>query len=138
MILLNFLKKQKKTKEDDKFDMEIMIDDFLTFFIAGQETTSTALAFCFYELGRNEDILRKAREEVDRIIGEKNEITYQNAIDLKYCSAIFKEALRLYPPAPIMARENQDEMDIDGYKVPKFSPIFVGLYLFCFIHRINY
>ena len=105
--------------------MEIMIDDFLTFFIAGQETTSTALAFCFYELGRNEDIVRKAREEIDRVIGEKNEITYQDAIDLKYCSAIFKETLRLYPPAPTLSRETQDEMNIDGYLVPNHSPIFV-------------
>ncbi len=102
-----------------------MIDDFLTFFIAGQETTSTALAFCFYELSRNQDVFCKAREEVDRVVGEKNEISYQDAIDLKYCSAIFKEILRLYPPAPIITREIQDEMDIDGFKVPNETSIFV-------------
>jgi cholesterol 24(S)-hydroxylase len=105
--------------------MEIMIDDFVTFFIAGQETTANALGFCFYELGRNEDIMRKAREEIDRVIGEKNEITYQDAIDLKYCSAIFKETLRLYPPAPILGRETQDEMNINGYYIPNYTPIFV-------------
>ena len=31
-------------------DLEAMIDDFITFFIAGQETTANTLAFCFLEL----------------------------------------------------------------------------------------
>lgn len=31
------------TTEDDKIDLEIMIDDYITFFIAGQETTANTL-----------------------------------------------------------------------------------------------
>jgi cholesterol 24(S)-hydroxylase len=45
--------------EDDEIDIEKMVDDFVTFFIAGQETTASALAFIFMELGRNPDILQK-------------------------------------------------------------------------------
>jgi hypothetical protein len=40
-------------------DLEDMIDDFITFFIAGQETTANALAFCFYELARNKKLCEK-------------------------------------------------------------------------------
>jgi cholesterol 24(S)-hydroxylase len=36
-----------------------MIDDFLTFFIAGQETTSNTLAFCFLEIARHPQVLEK-------------------------------------------------------------------------------
>jgi cytochrome P450 len=39
--------------------MEIMIDDFVGFFLAGHETTSSALSSCFLELGRRPDILDK-------------------------------------------------------------------------------
>lgn len=39
--------------------MEAIIDDFLTFFIAGQETTANALAFAFLELGKNPRILKQ-------------------------------------------------------------------------------
>ena len=39
--------------------MEEMIDDFITFFIAGQETTSNTLAFCFIEIARNPEVLKK-------------------------------------------------------------------------------
>jgi cholesterol 24(S)-hydroxylase len=99
-------------------DLDSMIDDFVTFFIAGQETTANALAFCFLELGKNKTIFNKAREEIDQILGERIEITYQDAIDLKYCSSIFKEALRMYPPAPAINRYILDEMNINGIRVP--------------------
>jgi cholesterol 24(S)-hydroxylase len=36
-----------------------MVDDFMTFFLAGQETTANTLAFCFLELGKNKDIVNK-------------------------------------------------------------------------------
>lgn len=102
-----------------------MTDDFITFFVAGQETTANTLAFCFLELGRNPEIMKKAQEEIDRVLGKRTEVSYQDVTDLKYCSAIFKEALRLYPPAPSIGRKIKDKMSICGYELPKDSDIFV-------------
>jgi cholesterol 24(S)-hydroxylase len=45
--------------ENHEFDVETMIDDFVTFFVAGEETTSSMLASLFLELGRNELVLEK-------------------------------------------------------------------------------
>ena len=95
----------------------MLIDDFVTFFIAGQETTAKALSFCFYEMGKNRDILNKARQEVDRVLGNKPEITYQDAVELKYCTAIFKESLRMYPPLANILRITTKEMNINGLKI---------------------
>jgi cholesterol 24(S)-hydroxylase len=39
--------------------MEALIDDFVTFFIAGQETTANTLAFSFLELGKNPEAFKK-------------------------------------------------------------------------------
>jgi cholesterol 24(S)-hydroxylase len=39
--------------------MEDMIDDFITFFIAGQETTANTLSFCFQELSKNPQVFLK-------------------------------------------------------------------------------
>ena len=36
-----------------------MVDDFATFFIAGQETTANTLAFCFLQLGKDEEIMKR-------------------------------------------------------------------------------
>lgn len=46
-------------KGDEEFEIEDMVDDFVTFFIAGQETTATTLTFLFMELVKNPDILSK-------------------------------------------------------------------------------
>jgi cholesterol 24(S)-hydroxylase len=39
--------------------LEVLVDEFITFFVAGQETTSNALAFCILELGQNPEVLAK-------------------------------------------------------------------------------
>ena len=48
-----------KNLENESFDMEDMIDDFITFFIAGQETTANTLSFCILELARNPEVFKK-------------------------------------------------------------------------------
>ena len=116
-------------KEDDQLDLEAMIDDFITFFIAGQETTANTLAFCFLELGKRPEIAIKAREEVDRVLGDRTDMNYQDVTDLKYCSAIFKEALRLYPPASLVTRQAIDSITIKGIKIPSDTQLFIRSFL---------
>ena len=112
--------------EDQELDIEAMVDDFITFFVAGQETTANALAFCFLELGKHPEIVEKAREEIDRVLGERTDVTYQDVTDLKYCSALFKESLRLFPPIPQISRKiNNNNMTINGFKIPKDSVVLV-------------
>ena len=38
---------------------EEILDDFVTFFVAGQETTANTLGFTIRELGRQPDILKR-------------------------------------------------------------------------------
>jgi len=48
-----------KMYENESVDLEDLIDDFVTFFVAGQETTANTLAFCFLELARNQQVVKK-------------------------------------------------------------------------------
>lgn len=104
-----------------------MVDDFVTFFVAGQETTANALAFSFLEMGKNPEIARKARDEIDAVLGKRAQVTYQDLTELKYCSAIFKEALRLYPPATNVSRMSSEKMEINGYQIPQNTFMIVYL-----------
>jgi sterol 14-demethylase len=63
------------------------------------------------------------------VLGERTEIKYQDIANLKYCSSIFKEALRLFTPVVILDRITLDDMEIDGYKIPKTSLIGVIYYI---------
>jgi cytochrome P450 / NADPH-cytochrome P450 reductase len=73
-----------------------------TFLIAGHETTSGLLSCTLYALLKHPEVLRKAYEEVDRVLGPDIDAkpTYQQVTQLTYITQILKEALRLWPPAP--------------------------------------
>src|SRR6202165_4733674 len=73
-----------------------------TFLIAGHETTSGLLSCTLYALLKHPDVLKKAYEEVDRVLGPDLDAkpTYQQVTQLTYITQILKEALRLWPPAP--------------------------------------
>uniref|UniRef100_A0A8C5ASS2 Cholesterol 24-hydroxylase-like n=1 Tax=Gadus morhua TaxID=8049 RepID=A0A8C5ASS2_GADMO len=105
---------EKMTKEDE----DVMLDNFVTIFIAGQDTTGSQLAFCIMELGRNPDIMQKAQKEVDAVLGMKQEISYDDLGELTYLSQVLKETLRLYPSAPGTSREIPEDMTISGIHIP--------------------
>jgi cytochrome P450/NADPH-cytochrome P450 reductase len=73
-----------------------------TFLIAGHETTSGLLSCAIYALLKHPEVLRKAYEEVDRVLGPDVEAkpTYHQVTQLTYIAQILKESLRLWPPAP--------------------------------------
>uniref|UniRef100_A0AAQ5X5H6 Cholesterol 24-hydroxylase n=1 Tax=Amphiprion ocellaris TaxID=80972 RepID=A0AAQ5X5H6_AMPOC len=115
-ILTQIIKsaEENMTKEDEEF----MLDNFVTFFIAGQETTANQLAFCIQELTRHPDILEKVRKEVDDVVGMKQDVSYDDLGKLIYLSQVLKETLRMYPTAPGTSREIAKDMVIDGIHIP--------------------
>src|SRR3954454_17245256 len=93
-----------------------------TFLIAGHETTSGLLSCTLYALLKHPDVLKKAYEEVDRVLGPDTEArpTYQQVTQLTYITQILKEALRLWPPAPAYGISPLKDETIGGkYKLKK-------------------
>jgi cytochrome P450/NADPH-cytochrome P450 reductase len=93
-----------------------------TFLIAGHETTSGLLSCALYALLKHPDVLKKAYEEVDRVLGPDTEVkpTYQQVTQLTYIAQILKEALRLWPPAPAYGISPLQDETIGGkYKLRK-------------------
>ncbi|XP_072301032.1 cholesterol 24-hydroxylase-like [Eucyclogobius newberryi] len=112
-ILTQIIKSAGQEESMNQEDEALMLDNFVTFFIAGQETTANQLAFCIMELGRHPDVLEKVRKEVDDVIGMKREISYDDLGNLTYLSQVLKETLRLYP-----SRDLFEDMVIDGICIP--------------------
>src|SRR5262249_29286907 len=89
-----------------------------TFLIAGHETTSGLLSYTLYALLKHPDVLKKAYEEVDRVLGPDVNIrpTYRQVVQLTYITQILKEALRLWPPAPAYGVHPLKDETIGGGK----------------------
>ncbi|QWG22003.1 cytochrome P450 [Bradyrhizobium sediminis] len=93
-----------------------------TFLIAGHETTSGLLSCALYALLKHPEVLKKAYEEVDRVLGPDIDArpTYQQVTQLTYITQILKEALRLWPPAPAYGISPLQDETIGGkYKLKK-------------------
>ena len=102
-----------------------------TFLIAGHETTSGLLSYALYALLKHPEILKKAYEEVDRVLGHDPQAkpTYQQVTQLTYIAQILKETLRLWPPAPVYGVTPLQDETIGGkYQLKKgtFISILVG------------
>jgi len=107
-----------------------------TFLIAGHETTSGLLSYTLYALLKHPDVLKKAYEEVDRVLGPDVEArpTYQQVTQLSYITQILKEALRLWPPAPAYGISPLKDETLDGGKYRLKKGTFVTV-LVTALHR---
>ncbi|MEX0644562.1 MAG: cytochrome P450, partial [Parvularculaceae bacterium] len=93
-----------------------------TFLIAGHETTSGLLSFTLYFLLNNPDVLARAYEEVDRVLGRDVAAppTYAQVNQLEYVRAILLESLRLWPTAPAFSVYPYEDETIGGeYRLKK-------------------
>ncbi|KAL1254370.1 hypothetical protein QQF64_016599, partial [Cirrhinus molitorella] len=117
-ILTQILKTAEEENVNSAKDHEQMLDNFVTFFIAGQETTANQLSFAIMELGRHPEIYKRAKAEVDEILGTKRDISYEDLGKFTYLSQVLKETLRLYPTAPGTSRWLHEDMVINGLKIP--------------------
>ena len=94
----------------------------ITFLIAGHETTSGLLSFAVYFLLQNPEVLARAYEEVDRVLGPDPSVppTYAQVNQLAYLDQVLKESLRLWPTAPVFALSPHKETMIGGaYRMKK-------------------
>uniref|UniRef100_A0A3P8R465 Cholesterol 24-hydroxylase n=1 Tax=Astatotilapia calliptera TaxID=8154 RepID=A0A3P8R465_ASTCA len=128
-ILTQIIKTASQEENMTEEDEEFMLDNFVTFFIAGQETTANQLSFCVMELGRHPEILEKAKKEVDDVIGMKCDISYDDLGELVYLSQVLKETLRIYPTAVGTSRDVAEDMVIDGVHIPGGVGVFFNSYV---------
>jgi cytochrome P450 len=88
-----------------------------------------------FELLRNPEIMKKAQEEIDRVIGDRTP-TLEDVQEMKYVRLIVAETLRLYPQPPLLIRRCREEN-----KVPKGAgreaTVIRGMDMFLALYNIH-
>ncbi|MEW6128519.1 MAG: cytochrome P450 [Acidobacteriota bacterium] len=118
--LLSYMLTGVDRKTGERLDDLNIRYQVITFLIAGHETTSGLLSFAIYALLKHPEILEKAYEEVDRVLGGNlsRKPTFAEVNGLQYISQILKETLRLWPTAPAFSLYPYEDTVIGGkYKV---------------------
>lgn len=89
-------------------------DEIVTFIVAGHETVASALTWAIHLLGAHPDEAHALREDPTRAV------------------RVFDETLRLFPPAWVITRRVNADVEIEGYVIPKNAMVIVSPWL---VHR---
>jgi cytochrome P450 len=124
-------------------------DEVMTIFLAGHETTANALTWTFYLLSQNSIVEAKLYEELCSVLGNGKDgnnssstskskgrririPTIEDVPKLEYTEKVFRESMRLYPPAWTIGRQAITDYKVDKYVIPAGSIILMSQYV---MHR---
>ncbi|QCL93842.1 cytochrome P450 [Agrobacterium tumefaciens] len=111
-------------------DKEI-IDNLLTFITAGHETTALGLAWTFHLLSQNSDVERNVIDEIETVTAGEP-VAAEHIARLTYTRQVFSEAMRLYPPAPVVTRTALQDFRLGEHDIPAGTVLYVPIYA---VHR---
>jgi cytochrome P450 len=106
-------------------------DECVTVMLAGHETTALVLFYTFYLLAKSPEVEDRLACELREVIGDRPP-TAADVPSLEYTEWVLREAMRLYPPAWVIAREALADCEIGDYHVPKGTQLFMVQWL---VHR---
>lgn len=95
-----------------------MVSDVFLFFVAGHETTSSALSWLLYYLAEYPEIQNKARKEAQAVL-HGQEFTAAHLREFTYISMALKENMRIQAPiAALSTRKCVQDTEFEGIKIP--------------------
>jgi len=106
-------------------------NEILSLFVAGHETTATALTWCWYLLSQHPEVYERMRAEGDRVLAGRLP-TVADLPHLPYTLQVFKETLRLYPPVYAFTRGAVAHVQLGKYFIPKGTSVVICPYT---LHR---
>ncbi|VAI32448.1 unnamed protein product [Triticum turgidum subsp. durum] len=92
----------------------------------GTESSAVTVEWALSELLKKPEVLAKATEELDRVVGRGRWVTEKDMLNLPYVDAIVKETMRLHPVAPMLVpRLSREDTSINGYDIPAGTRVLV-------------
>lgn len=96
--IFNYLLTAQKPETGEPFPDPELFGEAIILFVAGSDTTSTALLTTLWHLISHKETYKTLAEEVRSKFSSIDEITYQEAQHLPYLRAVIEEGLRIFPP----------------------------------------
>lgn len=111
----------------------IVVTDAQGMVVGGTDSTSNTLKFAIADMMNKPEVMKKAQQELDVVVGKDSIVEESHIYKLPYLSAVMKEAMRLHPMLPLMVPHCPSETCVvGGYTIPKGVRIFVNVWA---IHR---
>jgi len=110
---------QASESADQGLTQQELISNVFVLFLAGHDTTSSALSWLVYELSRNQDIQERLYQQIISVAGERDP-TYEEVHKMPYLDMVISESMRMHPPVTlIISRKATEEIHYNGVTIPK-------------------
>ncbi|KAA0053194.1 cytochrome P450 93A2-like [Cucumis melo var. makuwa] len=96
-------------------------------FAAGTDTSAITIEWALAELINHPNIMKKAREEIHKVVGNNKVVEESDIPNLPYLQAIVKETLRLHS-SPLIVRESTESCTINGYEIAPKTQVYVNVW----------
>lgn len=130
--ILEVLMGQTDEVTNTKFNEVELIDQIVMLFLAGHETSASALSWTFYILANQPEQADALAVEANHNYKDLDSVLFSEVHKLKRTRDVFKETLRLYPPVAFFGRVAKGDSELCGKKVPAGSGVTVAPWI---IHR---
>ena len=118
----------KDPQTGEPFGLEELVNQVAMLFLAGHETSASALTWACYLLAKSPDIQARAVAQIQAELGDR--VPAQSDVKaLTQVWNIFKETLRLFPPVGFFARENTESCPMRGKQLKAGSTVVVAPWL---------
>ncbi|XP_021907863.1 beta-amyrin 11-oxidase-like [Carica papaya] len=112
---------QIKDGDGKQLSDEEVLDNIVTLFLGGFETTATVSAWAMYYLAKNPEILQRLREENMELSSTKEGefITLDEISQMKYTKKVVDETIRMANISCFIFRSGDYDVEYEGYLIPK-------------------
>jgi cytochrome P450 len=115
-----------RDEDGGRLSEEELVDEVLTILLAGHETTAQALTFTIDLLSRHPAARERAIAEACSL--EPGQWEDPLALrELRWIDACMREAMRIWPPAPLTAREAVEPVTIGGWEIPVRGQVLIPM-----------
>jgi cytochrome P450 len=116
---------QAASSDGAKLTDDEIVNHMVFLMVAGHDTTASSLTMMAYELARHPEWQEQCRQEMQGL-GPSGP-TYDELKRFEKTEWVFKEAVRLYPPIPVIPRRVMREREFGGYKIPANATVILNV-----------
>lgn len=127
--ILQALLEVRDPEDGSAFAFEELVDQVAMLFLAGHETSASALSWSLFLIAKCPEIQERLHLEARSIL-KNDEPNFKNIHQHKLIRNVFRETLRLYPPVGFLTfRKSVGENKLEKHDIPEGSPVAVSPWL---------
>jgi cytochrome P450 len=131
MDVLNLLLNARDPETGQRMSDALAIANLYVFIFAGHETAAGVLSWALWLLAKDRESQERLRAEARDVCGERS-VEAADIENLAFTRQVAQEAMRLFPPAPVIARQAREDTTLGPYAISKSAVIVAPIWI---VHR---